>query len=76
MTDLITLPCDELNENEFRLSKVTYIAKPVDPQAEDTCALCSFNHSVRKCLTSPPCDGLDRKDGRDVYYTERIECVF
>lgn len=76
MNTLITLPCDELNENEFKLGKLTYIAKPVDPRMEDTCELCSFKWNPRKCLNSPPCDALDRKDERDIYYTERIECAF
>lgn len=76
MNTLITLPCDELNENEFKLGKLTYIAKPVDPRMEDTCERCSFNTVPRKCLNAPPCDAIDRKDGQDVYYIIRIECVF
>ncbi len=67
---------DELDENKFKLGKYLYQSAECNQQAEDTCAPCSFRYDDRKCLNSPPCDGLDRKDGRDVYYVEVIERVF
>ena len=67
---------DELDENEFKLGKYNYISKDCEHDSETACGLCAFGHDDRKCLNSPPCDGEDRKDGRDVYYIERIECAF
>ena len=76
MDTLITLPFDELNENEFKLGKYHYISKDCEYDSQNACDLCAFGHEDRKCLNSPPCDWEDRNDGRDVYYVEVIEQVF
>ena len=67
---------DELDENKFKLGKYHYISKDCEHDSQNACDLCAFGHDDHKCFNSPPCDGLDRKDGRDVYYIERIECAF
>lgn len=67
---------DELDENEFKLGKYHYTSKECKHDSQNACDLCAFGRDDRKCLDSPPCDGEDRKDGRDVYYIEVIEYEF